>query len=94
MFKTCNIVGLKTLRYTTDLGVDPKYNPRHKCYCRTPDSCLKKGVYDTFKCTGSPLIISNPHFYMADPYYLSMVEGLKPIKVIDNKFIFIFNYQK
>ena len=27
---------------------------------------------------GAPVFISFPHFYLADSYYTSMVEGLKP----------------
>ncbi|XP_058792828.1 sensory neuron membrane protein 1-like isoform X2 [Phymastichus coffea] len=71
--------GIKTLRYTTDLGTDPD-NPLHKCYCKAPDDCLKKGVYDAYKCVGAPIVVSNPHFYLADPEYLTMVDGLKPDK--------------
>lgn len=29
---------------------------------------------------GSPTFLSLPHFFGADPYYLSLVDGLKPEK--------------
>ncbi|XP_058791806.1 sensory neuron membrane protein 1-like isoform X2 [Phymastichus coffea] len=70
--------GLKLLRYTVDLGVDGGHVAEEKCYCLAPDRCLRKGVYDMFRCLNVPIILSNPHFYLADPYYLSRVEGAKP----------------
>ncbi|KAJ8687761.1 hypothetical protein QAD02_023555, partial [Eretmocerus hayati] len=72
------VSGLSTMRYTTDLGTDPEANPRHKCYCAAPDNCMKKGAYDAFKCMGLPLVVTNPHFYNADPEFLEQVEGLNP----------------
>ncbi|XP_031776848.1 uncharacterized protein LOC100123085 [Nasonia vitripennis] len=70
--------GFDTLRYTTDLGIDPENNPRHKCYCPSVDSCYRKGPYDLYKCLRAPILITNPHFYLADPYYLTLVDGLSP----------------
>ena len=77
----CSIVGIKTLRYTTDLGTDGENNELHKCYCYPGEQCFKKGAYDLFKCIKLPLVLTNPHFYLADPYYLEQVEGLHPDKV-------------
>ncbi|XP_008215384.2 sensory neuron membrane protein 1 [Nasonia vitripennis] len=70
--------GLKLLRYTTDLGTDVEKYPHHKCYCVTPDRCPKKGAMDIFKCVNAPIMITNPHFYLADPWYVSAIEGVKP----------------
>nr|ANG08490.1 sensory neuron membrane protein 2 [Trichogramma dendrolimi] len=72
--------GLKTLRYVGDIGTDPDHNEADRCFCEAPDDCLKKGVYDLYKCVHAPLLVSNPHFYNADPYYLKAVEGLAPSK--------------
>ena len=72
---------MKTLRYIGDMGTDPDNNPDDVCFCPSPNDCLKKGVYDLFKCAHAPLIISNPHFYNADPFYLRAVEGVIPNKV-------------
>ncbi|XP_001606602.1 sensory neuron membrane protein 1 [Nasonia vitripennis] len=74
-----NIAGLTTNRYTAFLG-DPNTIPSQRCYCPTPDTCLKKGVMDLFKCIGAPLVASHPHFYLADEDYLNMVDGLRPSK--------------
>lgn len=75
------MAGLKTNRYGAFLG-DPNTMPEQKCYCPSPDNCLKKGVMDLYKCIGAPLVASHPHFYMADEAYLTMVDGLKPSRVI------------
>lgn len=42
---------------------------------------------DLFKCLGAPLVASHPHFYMADEYYLTLVDGLAPSKVRNYFFI-------
>ena len=82
------VLGLKLLRYTADLGTDAENNPLHKCYCPEPDQCTIRGGYDLYKCNKAPLILTNPHFYLADPYYLSKMDGLKPDRV--NKYNGLF----
>ncbi|XP_014209085.1 sensory neuron membrane protein 1-like [Copidosoma floridanum] len=72
--------GISTYRYTTSVGIDPENNPHDKCYCMSEDKCLKKGAFDAYKCTKIPIVVTNPHFYLADPYYLSRVDGLSPNK--------------
>ena len=40
---------------------------------------LYRNIYAFFSFRfGAPVFISFPHFYLADSYYTSMVEGLKP----------------
>ncbi|KAJ8680288.1 hypothetical protein QAD02_016075 [Eretmocerus hayati] len=71
------VSGLLTDRYS--LVFDESDGESYKkCYCPAPGRCLKKGVIDLFKCVGTPLIVSHPHFYLGDKNYLNMVEGLKP----------------
>ena len=51
--------------------------PSNKCFC-TGD-CMPSGVFNASSCQfGSPTFMSLPHFYNADPYYTSLVEGLGP----------------
>lgn len=69
--------GIKTNYYTANLG-DMSKNPEEKCFCPTPTTCHKKGIFDITKCTGAPIWLSLPHFYETDPFYLSQVEGLSP----------------
>ncbi|KAL7302086.1 hypothetical protein TKK_0005315 [Trichogramma kaykai] len=74
--------GVQLLRYTTDLGVDGLGTAEHKCYCPGGRiACPRRGVFDLFKCQGQPLVISNPHFYLADPAFLGAIgSGLEPDK--------------
>lgn len=45
--------GIKGKRYVADFG-DMSTNPKEKCFCPTPDTCLKKGAMDLFPCQGKP----------------------------------------
>ena len=64
-------------------------NPANSCYCMKDQgfSCLKSGVINLEPCKrtpalpkGAPIALSNPHFYQADPSFLSAVSGLSPDK--------------
>ncbi|XP_031629089.1 sensory neuron membrane protein 1-like [Contarinia nasturtii] len=49
------------------------------CFCRKPDRCPIQGTMDMYQCLKVPVIISQPHFYHADPSLLAnIVDGLKP----------------
>nr|AXU25116.1 sensory neuron membrane protein 1-1 [Cyrtorhinus lividipennis] len=69
--------GIPGNHYTADLG-DMSANEDEKCYCPTPTTCLKKGAFDITKCAGAPIVLTLPHYYLADPSYLDEVEGLHP----------------
>lgn len=61
-----------------DLGEDINIK---QCFCRDEDTCPPKGTIDLFKCSGSPMFASLPHFYLADPKLLEGIEsGLNPSK--------------
>lgn len=61
-----------------DMGEDVN---EKKCFCRDEDTCPPKGTIDLFRCGGSPMFASLPHFYLADPKLLAKVEsGLNPNK--------------
>ena len=62
-------------------------NTDNKCYCLKGFDCFKSGVLNMAPCkiseslpAGAPIALSYPHFYQADPHYLSAVEGLQPDK--------------
>ena len=69
---------------------DPaKRNPANSCFCMKQEgfSCFKSGVLNLEPCKqtqdlprGAPIAISFPHFYQADPSFLSAVSGLSPDK--------------
>jgi hypothetical protein len=43
--------GIRSYKYSADFG-DTSTDPELKCYCRTPTTCLKKGVHDISRCAG------------------------------------------
>ncbi|XP_050300460.1 sensory neuron membrane protein 1-like isoform X2 [Anthonomus grandis grandis] len=63
--------------YSASLG-DQSKNLEEKCFCTTPDTCLKKGLMDLYKCVKIPLYASLPHFYDSHESYLKGVKGLQP----------------
>ncbi|KAJ9589998.1 hypothetical protein L9F63_016890, partial [Diploptera punctata] len=69
--------GVRSFKYTADFG-DITNDENLKCFCTTPSSCLQRGVHDTTRCTGIPIIVSLPHFFLADEEYLDGVIGLNP----------------
>ncbi|KDR22466.1 Lysosome membrane protein 2, partial [Zootermopsis nevadensis] len=73
--------GLKGRIYSADFG-DMSNDPDLKCFCTTPKSCLKRGVHDLTRCTGAPLAVSFPHFFLAHEDYLNDVTGLHPQKAL------------
>jgi hypothetical protein len=50
----------------------------NSCFCiRKP--CMPDGIFDMGPCsTGSPVVVSRPHFLYSDPVLLNTVEGLNP----------------
>lgn len=74
-----DVRGLNAYKYvagkrTFDNGT--KY-PEMACYCN--GDCLPSGVFNLTNCRyGSPVLMSLPHYYNADPYYINQVEGLHP----------------
>lgn len=66
-------------------------NPAEKCYCTTPETCLKKGMIDLFKCAGVPIYASMPHFYDCHEMYVKGIKGLSPNKK-DHGIQILFEY--
>nr|AUF73093.1 sensory neuron membrane protein [Anoplophora chinensis] len=71
--------GIPVRKYSATLG-DMSKNEDEKCYCPTPETCLKKGIMDLYKCIGVPIYVSLPHFYETHESYLKGVKGLRPDK--------------
>jgi len=62
-------------------------NPLNLCY-EEPGVSLPSGVFNSSLCRGAPVFMSQPHFYQADPYFLSLLEGgLTPDKEKHSSFI-------
>lgn len=75
------IHGVKTFKFaggnrTVDNGT---LYPENECFCG--GECVPSGLFNVSSCRyGTPVFMSFPHFYNADPFYLNQVEGLKPDK--------------
>lgn len=52
--------------------------PENACLC-SDDYCEYSGIFSISRCKfNSSIYMSYPHFYKADPKYLSEIEGLQP----------------
>ncbi|XP_069694772.1 sensory neuron membrane protein 1-like [Periplaneta americana] len=69
--------GIKGFLFNANFG-DMSTDPKLKCFCTTPDTCMKKGIHDTTRCTGAPIMASLPHFLDSAPEYQDGVIGLNP----------------
>lgn len=62
-------------------------DPDNWCFC-SGGMCNPSGIGNSSTCRfGTPVFVSFPHFYLADPYYLEHVEGLNPQKDLHEFFI-------
>ncbi|XP_060531540.1 uncharacterized protein LOC132705124 [Cylas formicarius] len=77
--KKAKYEGIPVSAYYASLG-DQSKNADERCFCTTPETCMKKGLMDLFKCSGVPIYASLPHFYDSHDSYLKGVKGLQPNK--------------
>ena len=79
--KDVSVNGLNAFKYsggekTVDNG--EKYE-ENQCFCH--GECMPSGVLNISSCRyGTPVFMSFPHYYNADPFYAAQVEGMKPDK--------------
>jgi len=72
--------GINTYRFVppADVFGTPAENPKNKCFCRD-GNCAPSGLFNVSSCQfGSPIMLSWPHFFQADPALLQAVDGLNP----------------
>ncbi|GIY62946.1 scavenger receptor class B member 1 [Caerostris darwini] len=80
--------GFKSKRFqnTRKIFANELENPDN--YCFTRDQTLPSGVLDISSCQyDAPIYLSFPHFYLADPYYLKIVHGLRPNSLLHKSYI-------
>lgn len=54
-------------------------NPDNACYCPQGPPCTPSGFFNVSLCQyDSPILLSFPHFYLADDKYRTAVEGISP----------------
>jgi len=78
--KEVKVEGIHSYEFVADHSffANGTENPANACF--QPESVpLMSGVYNVSLCRfGAPVFVSQPHFYQADPYYRSLVEGMDP----------------
>uniref|UniRef100_A0A1B6ES61 Scavenger receptor class B member 1 n=1 Tax=Cuerna arida TaxID=1464854 RepID=A0A1B6ES61_9HEMI len=75
---TNSVVGY---RFTPPLDVfaDIEHNPDNMCFCPSGPPCAPHGLFNVSLCQyDSPIMLSFPHFYLADPKLREAVEGISP----------------
>jgi hypothetical protein len=71
--------GIPAYRYEFSRSVTDNGTTDPLTHCNCAGQCLPAGVSNDSECYhGSPIFVSYPHFYTADPYYLRQLKGLKP----------------
>ncbi|KAL0281385.1 UNVERIFIED_CONTAM: hypothetical protein PYX00_002386 [Menopon gallinae] len=71
--------GLDAFRFTPtpDVFAEISQNPENDCFCPAGPPCAPHGLFNVSLCQfDSPIMISFPHFYMADPKLREAVEGI------------------
>lgn len=73
------INGLKVNKYAATARSVDNGTKYEEYSCFSYGESLPSGVMNVSACRyGAPVVVSFPHFYAADPYYLDLVDGLKP----------------
>ncbi|XP_046644993.1 protein croquemort-like isoform X2 [Daphnia pulicaria] len=81
--------GVPAYRYTATEKVfaNATVHPDNWCFC-SGGACNPSGIGNSSTCRfGAPVFTSYPHFYLADPYYIDQVEGLRPEKDLHQFYI-------
>uniref|UniRef100_A0A2H1W0Z7 Scavenger receptor class B member 1 n=1 Tax=Spodoptera frugiperda TaxID=7108 RepID=A0A2H1W0Z7_SPOFR len=72
------IDGIQGYRYTPpeDVFANDEHN---RCFCPAGPPCAPNGLFNVSLCQyDSPIMLSFPHFYLADPSLREAVEGISP----------------
>jgi len=73
--------GITTYRFVPPRHVfgTPAENPYNQCFCVSEGCNTPSGLFNISSCQfGSPMMLSWPHFFQADPKLREAVEGLRP----------------
>lgn len=75
------IHGLKAYKYSGDRRAIDNGTLYPETACFSAGEIVPSGVLNISSCRfGTPVFVSFPHYYGADPFYLDQVEGLSPSK--------------
>ena len=81
--------GVPAYRYaaTEKVFANATVHPDNWCFC-SGGACNPSGIGNSSTCRfGAPVFTSYPHYYLADPYYIDQVEGLRPEKDLHQFYI-------
>ncbi|XP_068086311.1 scavenger receptor class B member 1 isoform X2 [Anabrus simplex] len=73
--------GVAGFRFTPpkDVFADVSTKPENECFCPGGPPCAPNGFFNVSLCQyDSPILLSFPHFYLADEKYRLAVEGVSP----------------
>uniref|UniRef100_U5ET11 Scavenger receptor class B member 1 n=1 Tax=Corethrella appendiculata TaxID=1370023 RepID=U5ET11_9DIPT len=79
--KEVEVRGVQGYRFTPDAMVfaSVEKNPDNMCYCPAGPPCAPNGLFNVSLCQyDSPILLSFPHFYLADQQYRLAVDGISP----------------
>ncbi|XP_058060508.1 protein peste-like isoform X1 [Anopheles bellator] len=73
--------GVKAYKYAGDRRAIDNGTLFPETACFSAGEIVPSGVLNISSCRyGTPVFVSFPHYYGADPFYLNQVEGLQPMK--------------
>ncbi|XP_031330214.1 scavenger receptor class B member 1 isoform X1 [Photinus pyralis] len=73
--------GVPAYRFSPPLDVfaNADENPENMCFCPHGPPCAPSGFFNVSLCQfDSPVLLSFPHFYLADDTYRTALEGISP----------------
>uniref|UniRef100_A0A8C9TX57 Lysosome membrane protein 2-like n=1 Tax=Scleropages formosus TaxID=113540 RepID=A0A8C9TX57_SCLFO len=79
--KDVEVKGIPAYRFAPprDVLASPEENPANAGFCVPAGNCLGTGVIKVSVCRkDAPVVISFPHFYLADKKYAEGVDGMSP----------------
>lgn len=85
----CRLLPLRFLEEVTSAGIQGyRFTPpedvfsnddHNRCFCPAGPPCAPNGLFNVSLCQyDSPIMLSFPHFYLADPMLREQVEGISP----------------
>ncbi|XP_025836742.1 lysosome membrane protein 2 [Agrilus planipennis] len=79
--KSVMVNEVEAYRFTppVDVFAPPEQNPDNQCFCPHGPPCAPNGLFNVSLCQfDSPVMLSFPHFYLADDSLRTAVEGISP----------------
>lgn len=71
----------------TDVFSSPSKVPERQCFCPAGPPCAPEGTFNASLCQyDSPVLLSFPHFYLADPALRQAVVGISPPEMDKHEF--------